>query len=483
MEQFITTFKQALVKQDLKFNLWQPMLFTREHEQLVDFALSPAAPIVTDPAQYQTINLKTKITKLPPEQQTIEQVLSNCNQSADLIYDNRILEHFNMPYRAIMLDAKADYFFNWYPQHLNLDDIERVLKYTLAEHWDDNYNYADIDHEHNFNNSLRTDIPVRCIVFINNKNEIILALPIISSAVDFELPMAKLPVIATNLTQIAGILKHLPLINIDHIYPLTIPFATQPSGLNYFSETLGDSAGYNVDRIGSNDYDYSCPDYFGDSYDRNAFAKIEILTQSTLKKKHSFHDLIKTLHINYLNLLSNLLSYYLTAEITTNDQVLFRPQDDQFTNTFNKNWHNVIALFTTKTGKNIIHNLTFVSKYESHSYEYGMRPFSRKQEYLFTLDAKMICYALCELYVSALDQIIPDLDVTVKKTKMVPIAIKKTKTALKPLVAASGLNKLATNLQETSEHQYYVIAKQAKLQLVTFQGHNQLEKFQYCNLN
>lgn len=57
MEQFITDFQQALTQKQLKYNLWQPMLFYKHPEKLLNLMRDPNKLEHTDSTDYAVMNL------------------------------------------------------------------------------------------------------------------------------------------------------------------------------------------------------------------------------------------------------------------------------------------------------------------------------------------------------------------------------------------------------------------------------------------
>lgn len=479
MEQFITNFKQDLANQQVKYNLWQPMLFRKIPseftDRLLDLTKDPNRLPHYNAKNYQTIALKDLINSLPTTNRTIEKVVAYKLADFGLVYDNRLLQQANMPYRAIMLDAKADYFFNWYPKHIDLEliayDLQKT-KITNKKHDEHKFN----ENQRILEQSLISDVPVRCLVFLNQQAEIILALPIMYPKAEFNLTAAKLTIMPASLKQIAAILAQMPLLKAKVTYPLTMPFTTQIDYLNYGSELAGFRTYQPNMSIQESD------EFLGDTYSKNEIQLAVKNYQNTAKRKQITDNLLKNLHINQLNLNYDLATYYLTSTLDANDQLVFKPKNAKYEAQFKTNWQKVTAVITQNLGKAAIFVLDFLDHNIDLPYCGGPRPYIRNVGSLHFFVSAGLKTMIRAAYIKQIARIAQDTSVA-GQTTMTPITPRQQQPILKPLKAASGLNQLTVSLQENSQHQYFLVKNQDKLRLISLHGYQQLNSLAYHDFN
>lgn len=475
MEQFITDFQQALTQKQLKYNLWQPMLFYKDIEKLLNLMRDPNELNHTDPTDYTVVNLHDLAFTLPSANRTIEKVLANYLSDQGLVYDNRLLDQAKMSYRAIMLDAKADYFFNWYPDHLDLDRIKYILHHTKIKHPTESDTILRND-QRTLKLSAQSDITARCLVFVNQNNEIILALPIMFPRAEFSITSAKLTIIPATLAQIADILDHEPLFKAGVTYSLAMPFVEEQSYLNYGSEVAG------FKRHHQNEPIKPAYAFIGDTYTKAALKAASKSYQNPDKKKKAATKLLKTLHINYASFNIDLILHYLMPDLNQNDQLIFKPKEAKFAPAFAAHWQKIVDLFTKEMGTSALYATDYANQHSGMVYCHDERPYSRNFGTIHFCDDLVTQTAIYRGYTTIFAKMMPK-DVKISSTTKIPVTSAKTIPAFKPLTTPSGLNNLTVGLQENNQHQYYLIKNQDKLRIVSFHGHHDLESLDYLDLN
>ena len=475
MEQFITDFQQALKQKQLKYNLWQPMLFYKDLEKLLNLMRDPNELRHTDPTDYTVLDLHDIASIFPSANRTIEKVLADYLSDQGLVYDNRLLRQAKMSYRAIMLDAKADYFFNWYPEHLDLARIKYILHNTKIKHPTESDTILR-DDKRTLKLSEQTDITARCLVFVNQNNEIILALPIMFPRAEFRITGAKLTVIPATLAQIADILDHEPLFKAGVTYSLAMPFVEEQSYLNYGSEVAG------FKHYHQNEPIKPAYPFIGDTYTKTALEAAGKNYQNPNKKKKANTKLLKTLHINYAAFNIDLILHYLMPDLNQNDQLIFKPKEAKFAPAFAAHWQKIVDLFAKEIGTAAQYVTNYVNQYSGMVYCSDARPYSRHFGNVHFYDDLVTQTAIYRGYAAIFAKMIPK-DAKISSTNMIPVPKAKMTPAFKPLATASGLNDLIASLQENNQHQYYLIRKQDKLRIVSLHGHHDVDRIDYLDLN